>query len=155
MGTPLPVKDYGYMLNVFRRIVESEVEVARASLHPNQFIISYLDELLARLDEDLAAGIDQKWLWEFRVSIIMLAATAAMADATSALSRHLIDTANARKALVDKIYSLLRMMVSIEHNGTTTTTHALGQPAPDGATAAPGSGPDGAGIDTELQPAVS
>lgn len=155
MATPLLVKDYAYMLNVFRRIAESEVEVARASLHPNQLITSYLEELLARLDDDIAADIDRQWLWEWRCSVMMLSATAAMADALSALSLHNIDTANERKALADKIYSLFRMMVSVERNGTTTPPVSLGQPAPVGATAAPGPGPDGVGIDAGLRPAVS
>lgn len=152
----MPVeKDYGYMLRVLRSIVQSEVEVTRTSLHQNPFITSYLDELLARLDDDIASGLDSRWLWEWRVSVTMLSATAAMADATSALSRHLIDTANARKEVVDKIYSLLRMMVSIEQNGTTTTTLSTKQRAPDGATPAPGPGPDGAGTGTRTGAAVS
>lgn len=150
----MPVKDYAYMLRVLRSIVVSELEMARASLHQNQFINAFLDEMLTRLDDDLAADLDRQWLWEWRMGVVMLAATAAMADATSALSLHNIDTANERKALADKIYSLLRMMVSVEHNGTTTQPLSPGQHAPDGATAAPGSGPDGAGIDTELQSAV-
>lgn len=149
----MPVKDYAYMVRVLRSIVQTEVEMARGSLHQNSFVNEYLGGLLTRLDKDIAADLDSRWLWEWRTSVMMLEATASMADATSALSLHHIDTANARKEVADKIYSLLRMMVSVEHNATTTLP--LEQHAADGPTPTDSPGPDGAGIDAGAQPAVS
>lgn len=114
----MPVKDYAYMLRIFTHIVQGDRDFAAAMARIPLSLLDFEDWLLTMLRNEQFMARDAEFLWEWFIQAITGRAMQEMVDAFSAMSRNDNDTASQHKEVIDRLYSLRRMMVSVERNAT-------------------------------------